>query len=295
MFRSLLGAVAILGALIAPAAAKDLGGVVIAAPGSNVVAGTKILFCPWDGQAANCEAYAPLEIRGGGTFKTFKMTGVPEGEYRILAYRDVNRSGEFDGGDEAALFSEYPYNEPRNVRPGRLDIALRLIPYDGDATQLLPGQRRDQQRFEGIIPVPASELVGRWGGTGPIANHYNTVTGAYAGTSWSSSGIEFRANGTYESADLFQGTSRCMVYVDKGRYRIAGGSILLTPTRLEQFVCGRGETTTTRSGSVGVTTTMAWRFYYYAGSGLKFQLIDRVKLRDERDWYYATDYTVGAR
>ena len=293
--RSFLCALGIAAAtLVPPALAKDMGGVIIAAPGSNSVVGAKVLFCPFDGQNANCDAYQPVVIRTGGVFATFKMTGVPEGEYRVLAYRDVNNSGDLDGGDEAALFSNYPYQEGANVRPGKLDIALRLIPYGGDSAELLPGRRQDQQRFEGIIPVAPSAIVGKWGGTGAIADNYNVVTGAYAGTSWSANGIEFRANGTYESASLFQGTSNCMVYVDKGRYSVAGDTIRLTPSRLEQFVCGRGDTTRTRPGNL-TTQNMAWRFYYYAGSGLKFQMIDRIKLRDDRDWFYATDYAVGAR
>jgi hypothetical protein len=273
--------------------AKDLGGVLIAAPGQSSVVGAQIEICPWDGRTARCEAYQPIVIRQGGVFATFKMTGLPDGEYRVIAYRDLNRSGGMDAGDEAALFSNYPYQDPANVRPGRLDVALRLIPYSGNPVELLPEGRADKERFEGVIGVAPSALVGRWGGTGAIADNYNTVTGAYVATTWSASGIEFRANGTYESANLFQGTSRCMVYVDKGRYSVSGATLRLTATRLEQFECGRANSTT-RSGTLG-STDHWWRFYYYAGSGLKLQIIAKSKLRDERDWYYATDYSVAAR
>lgn len=276
------------------AAAADIGGAIVAAPGSSTVVGTRVELCPMpDGAAqANCGALVPIYIRVGGAIGYFRFTGVTPGNYRIVTYRDLNGNGNMDAGDEAAVYTRYPSREPADVQPGRIDLAIRLIPYDGDANMLFEGRRRDGVTFTGTIPAERSLLVRRWGGTGPIADNYNSATGAFVATTWSANGIEFRANGTYESADLYQQTSRCMVYLDKGRYTVTGNRIRLTPTSLQQHRCGSAQVTN-RSGTLGATDYY-WRMQYYSGQSLNFEMIATSKFRDERDWYYATQYTATA-
>lgn len=278
-------------ALLCPltAAAADIGGAIVAAPGARSVAGTRVELCPLNGDQADCAANAPIIIQNGNAVGYFRFTGVMPGTYRLVAYRDLNRTGDMDAGDEAAVYTRYPNQEPADVQPGRLDVAIRLIPYNGDVNELFEGRRRDRVTFTGTIPADPALLVRRWGGTGPIADNYNTVTGAFVATTWSANGIEFRANGTYESADLYQQTSRCMVYIDKGRYTVSGNRIRLTPTAAQQHACGNARVTS-RPGASLASTDYLWRMQYYAGQSLNFELIAASKLRDERDWYYATQY-----
>jgi hypothetical protein len=282
--------------LLAPfaAAAADIGGAIVAAPGSTTVAGTTVEICPMPAGAtqANCGALQPIVIQNGGAIGYFRFTGVTPGMYRIVAYRDLNRTGDMDAGDEAAVYTRYPNQEPSDVQPGRVDVAIRLIPFSGDVNELFEGRRRDRATFTGTVPADPALLVRRWGGTGAIADNYNAVTGSFVGTTWSANGIEFRANGTYESADLYQQTSRCMVYIDKGRYTVAGNRIRLMPTTLQQHVCGSPQVTT-RPGTIAPADHV-WRMQYSSGQSLNFELIAASKLRDARDWYYATQYVATA-
>lgn len=275
------------------AEAADIGGAIVAAAGANSVAGTRVELCPLvAADQANCNAFAPIYVQTQGAFGYFKFRNVAPGAYRLVAYRDLNRTGDMDAGDEAAVYSRYPMQDPSDVEPGRLDVAIRLIPYNGDVNELFEARRGDRVTFTGTIPVAPALLVRRWGGSGPIANVYNSGTGAFVGTTWSANGIEFRANGTYESADLYQQTSRCTVFIDKGRYTITGNRLRLTPTALQQHACG-SPNVTTRSGN-RTPTDHYWRIQYYAGQSLAFEVIATNKFRDERDWYYATQYTVTA-
>lgn len=276
------------------AAAADIGGAVVAAPGASTVVGTRVELCPMPPGAAqaNCGALVPIMIKVGGAIGYFRFTGVTPGTYRIVVYRDLNGNTNMDAGDEAAVYTRYPNQEPADVQPGRTDIAIRLVPYNGDANTLFEGRRRDGLTLTGTIPIAPSLLVRRWGGTGPIADNYSTTTGAYVGTSWSSNGIQFRANGTYESADLYNQTSGCMVYLDKGRYTVTGNRIRLTPTSLQKHRCGSAQVSS-RTGTLG-PTEYYWRMQYYSGQSLNFEMIATTKFRDDRDWYYATQYTASA-
>ena len=274
------------------AEAADIGGAIVAAAGANSVAGTRVELCPLVADQANCNAFAPIYVQTQGALGYFKFRNVAPGAYRLVAYRDLNRTGDMDAGDEAAVYSRYPMQDPSDVEPGRLDVAIRLIPYNGDVSELFEGRRSDRVTFTGTIPVAPALLVRRWGGTGPIANVYNSGSGAFVGTTWSANGIEFRANGTYESADLYQQTSGCIVFIDKGRYAITGNRLRLTPTALQQHACG-SPNVTTRPGN-RTPTDHLWRIQYYAGQSLALEIIPVQKFRDERDWYYATQYTVTA-
>lgn len=274
--------------------AADIGGAIVAAPGSSTVVGTRVELCPMPSGAsqADCGALQPIMIQVGGAVGYFRFTGVSPGNYRIVAYRDLNRNGDMDAGDEAAVYTRYPNQEPSDVQPGRIDLAIRLIPYNGDVNQLFEGRRRDGVTFTGTLPAVPSLLVRRWGGTGPIADNYNAVTGAFVATTWSSNGIEFRANGTYESADLYQQTNRCTVFLDRGRYTITGNRIRLTPTSLQQHRCGSAQVAN-RPGTRSATDYY-WRVQYYSGQSLNFEMLQTSKFRDERDWYYATQYVASA-
>lgn len=292
VYRALSIAVAYLCVVLA-AHAADIGGAIVAAPGSNSVQGTRVELCPLlSTNEANCNAFAPIYVQSAGAFGYFRFRNVAPGTYRIVTYRDLNRSGDMDAGDEAAVYSRYPMQDPSDVEPGRLDVAIRLIPYGGDVNELFEARRSDRVTFTGTIPVVSSLLQRRWGGTGPIADVYNSGTGAFAGTTWSANGIEFRSNGTYESADLYQQTSRCTVFIDKGSYTISGNRLRLTPTTLQQHACGSRQVTA-RPGN-RTPTDYWWRIQYYAGQSLAFEMIAASKFRDERDWYYATQYTVTA-
>ena len=288
----LIGTLSLLMPLAAVAA--DIGGAIVAAPGSTTVAGTRVELCPMpDGAAqADCGALVPIMINVTGAVGYFRFTGVSPGNYRIVAYRDLNRNRDMDAGDEAAVYARYPNQDPADVQPGRTDVAIRLIPFNGDANTLFEGRRRDGVTFTGTVPFSPSLLVRRWGGTGPIADNYSTVTGAFVGTTWSANGIEFRANGTYESADLYNQTSGCMVYLDKGRYTVNGNRIRLTPTSLQKHRCGSAQVST-RTGTLG-PTDYYWRMQYYSGQSLNFEMLAVPKFRDDRDWYYATQYVASA-
>lgn len=190
---------------------------------------------------------AQVDARGA-----YSIEGLGAGPYVIIAWRDLNGSGELDAGDEGAIYTK-DGKAPTPLKPPQQRIDLRLRPYDGtDASLLAPRQAQ-----------PGS-VVGTWSMTSG-----STLAVTYI----------LKADGTYVYAyrvalTLQSGCTRAGVYTPphsllyiSGTYRVAGDRISFTPrtgTYTSDTACNKTERPTSPENLVPKTFT--WRLGEYAGS-----------------------------
>lgn len=189
---------------------------------------------------------------------TYRLEGLGAGPYVVIAWRDLNGSGELDAGDEGAIYSK-DGKTPTPLKPPQQGVDLRLRAYDGTDASLLSPPRQAQE---------TGSVVGAWSMTsGP------TVAVTYT----------IKPDGTYVYAyrialTLQSGCTRAGVYTPPysllyitGMYRVAGDRITFTPrtgTYTSDTACNKTERPTSPENMAPKTYT--WRVGEYAGSPALF-------------------------
>lgn len=186
---------------------------------------------------------SPMNARGSSA--PYKLEGLTAANaYLMIAWRDLNGSGEVDAGDELGVYSK-DGKTPALVKPPAQKIDLRLQAFDGDTDKLFS---RPQAQNPPVATPPASsptpsgvippELVGIWKGVDVPAEYRNVATGAFTGLSGWYGQLKLRANGRFEFEEYREGQiGNCLVRIvtrSAGTATVRGSEFALLPNETRE-------------------------------------------------------------
>ena len=179
------GSSLVLATQLTPAAAGTLSGSATA-PAGYAIDGTIAIACKRLGDECDTVGTVSVAFQGTGQTGTFALTGLMDVDYAVLAFKDVNNSGDVEAGDVVGAWLDAS-GELIWTRPGFAGspMELAVIPPDTQG----PGPTDAGSGTVTPTPLPAA-LVGSW----------TTVSSS------SATGYEFRADGTYTYAAYFRFT-----------------------------------------------------------------------------------------
>ena len=111
-----------------------VSGTVYAASGSNLQ-GANVIACLLENDECSDTRSSVQEITGGSSAR-YQLSNLEAGEsYLMLAWKDMNASGEVDAGDELGVYTRS--GKPALVAPPAAGIDLRMAKFNGDLDALL--------------------------------------------------------------------------------------------------------------------------------------------------------------
>ena len=114
--------------------AATVSGTVYAVAGGNLQ-GANVIACLLENDTCSDSRSSVQAISGGSSVK-YQLANLEVGEsYLMLAWKDVNASGEVDAGDELGVYTQG--GKPALVAPPVAGIDLRMAKFNGDLDALL--------------------------------------------------------------------------------------------------------------------------------------------------------------
>ena len=219
---------ALVGWLATAASAQDkyMGGTLALAPGISSAGSVVIYMCPVEpnGREA-CEQALAAAVDVDDGWGTFSIGPIPDLNYSVYAWRDVDGDRSVSVGDEWAIFNIYPNDKPA-VTPPTNGVALRLRRFDGSLQSVLIGKGVTTQSE--LINTRPETILGRFVlGSSPY-DTVNASTGTYLSTNFSSHNLMLNPDGTFEKTSVFNNGAGCSVFSATGRYAINASVIRFT-------------------------------------------------------------------
>jgi uncharacterized protein (DUF2141 family) len=150
----------------------SIAGTVFAASGSSVQ-NTVVIACLLENDDCSDSRSGVQQLSSNGSSATYQIGNLENATYLMLAWRDLNGSGEADAGDELGVYQQG--GKPTLLKPPVSRVDLRLQAFNGDLNALLaqadavaptpqpvsPAPVSSTSSFTGrVLPQPNSSLVG---------------------------------------------------------------------------------------------------------------------------------------
>jgi hypothetical protein len=223
--------------------AGAITGTVFAASGHDL-SNAVVIACFVANDTCDDKQSKAVAVSGKGSSAPYKLEGLSSASYLMIAWRDLNNSGEVDASDEIGVYSQ-DGKTPSLVKPPAQKIDLRLQAFDGDTDKLFsspqaqnppaPNPPASSPSASGAIPP---ELVGIWKGVDVPAEYRNVATGAFAGLSGWYGQLKLRADGRYEFEEYREGQiSNCRVTIltrSDGTATTRGTELALSPSDIRE-------------------------------------------------------------
>ncbi|PYE49422.1 hypothetical protein [Deinococcus yavapaiensis] len=110
---------------LATAAPLTLSGTVSAPSGGNVK-GTHVIACFPKGDACDEQFSVGTQVTASGPHAAFSLTVKKAGEYQLIAWKDMNGSGDMDDGDYSGFFSKAGSGTPGRVAAPGTNLAFSM-------------------------------------------------------------------------------------------------------------------------------------------------------------------------
>lgn len=177
---------------------RTIQGTVYAAPG-NDVSNTVVIACVVVKDECSDTLSKVAVIKDTGSSAPYRLEDVGAGPFLMIAWRDLNSTGEVDAGDEVGVYSQ-DAKQPALVSPPASKIDLRLKAFTGDLDALLAnieGANQTQPTPAPSPPQASGSIVGDWSTVELFADAVNADTGSYVGGNNSFTAAKFDAKGNY--------------------------------------------------------------------------------------------------
>ena len=207
-------------------------GIVYAAPGQDA-SSTVVIACMVVKDECSDTLSKLTVIKDSGPSAPYRLEGLGEGPFLMIAWRDLNATSALDAGDEVGVFSR-DGKTPTPVTPPASRIDLRLKAFGGDLDSLL-AKTEDLSQAQ-----PFGSIVGDWSTVELFADTVNENTGSYTGGNNSFTAAKFAANGHYTLIEYIYVTKRigCTDWIFTamtGTYRIEPKQIVFMPKTSNQI------------------------------------------------------------
>lgn len=114
---------------------SSISGTVTAPPGANI-SGTRVYAC-YDGDVP-CDRLAETTLTGGNNTSSYKLDGLPQGSYTVIAVKTSSANGEPTTGDLYGYFGRSE-GAPILVTPPQANVNIELLTLtENDSLQNLP-------------------------------------------------------------------------------------------------------------------------------------------------------------
>ena len=207
-------------------------GIVYAAPGQDA-SSTVVIACMVVKDECSDTLSKLTVIKDSGPSAPYRLEGLGEGPFLMIAWRDLNATSALDAGDEVGVFSR-DGKTPTPVTPPASRIDLRLKAFSGDLDSLL-AKTEDLSQAQ-----PFGSIVGDWSTVELFADTVNENTGSYAGGNNSFTAAKFDANGQYTLIEYIYVTKSigCTDWIfaaTTGTYRVEPEQIVFAPQTSNQI------------------------------------------------------------
>jgi hypothetical protein len=233
--------------------ARTIAGTVYALPGGSV-AGTLVIACVFANNTCDEQRSRYSKITQRGARAAYRIEGLGQGAFYVLAWRDLNGNKDADAGDEVGYFPDI--TTPRPVTPPARGIDVRLQKQTMQSSGAFgPQTSRGQPAPPPAAAPPAAapappassvapaELVGRWLLREATADNYNTATGGFASSDGRIYELVLTAQGGFLWSRFIQGTIRsCQRYVLQkleGSFSVSGAGIVFQSNRAREIFRSR--------------------------------------------------------
>jgi hypothetical protein len=200
----------------------------------------------------------------------YQLGNLSAGQYIVFLWRDTNNSGELEEDQDEVHYYAAGNEEVTLISPPAQNIDFNLV-----ATSA-PNP---------LTSTGTQELVGSWSSHDYFGTYVDAGTGAYAGDANTGNGVIFNADGTYSMMDYFNLDGICQWFRSSGTYQVNDNLISIQTLENEMSECGKAFET-----QPSETRYYLWRFNE-GDYGVRLELLDVDKYRDERDWFYANGYS----
>lgn len=239
----LIGAAVVCARAVQAQGAGTIAGTVFAASGHDL-SNAVVVACFVANDTCDEAKSKAAPVNAKGSSAPYKLDGLGADAYLMIAWRDLNGSGEVDAGDELGVYSK-DGKTPALVKPPASKIDLRLQAFDGDTDKLFSSPQAQNPPAPSppaaSPPVPGPippELVGIWKGVDVPAEYRNVATGAFAGLSGWYGQLKLRANARFEFEEYQEGQiSNCRVTIltrSAGTATVRGSELALSPSDVRE-------------------------------------------------------------
>lgn len=210
-------------------------GTVYAASGQDVSKAVVIACLVVNNDCDNAQSKAAA-VNGNGSSGTYQIEGLSAASYLVIAWRDLNGSGNVDAGDEVGVYSQ-DGKTPALVKPPAQKVDLRLHAYDGNATSLFAAP-------DAAARPSGSGAAGEWSTVGIGPDVVSSANGGFVGSNNSAAGLRLDDKGNYTLSEYIYvtqlgGCSNWIITTTTGSYRLTAQQIMFTPsTSYERYQSG---------------------------------------------------------
>jgi len=191
------------------------------------LSGTVVIACFVANDNCDEQQSKAVEVGAKGVYR---LEGLGDGPFLVIAWRDLNANGDLDAADEVGVYSKD--GKPALVKPQAQGINLRLQAFNGDADALFNPNPVAEQPPANTGRPAASSLVGEWYvGSPSTTDFYNPSTGGWAPASGNFTDYRFFPDGRYELNFLLRSSLyNCTTTIfasHAGVYQVKGNQVVL--------------------------------------------------------------------
>lgn len=158
--------------------AAMVSGTVFAVSGGDLQ-GANVIACLLENDTCS-DSRSVVQAVAGGLSAKYQLTNLEAGEsYLMLAWKDLNASGDVDAGDELGVYTKA--GKPALVAPPAAGIDLRMAKFSGDLDALLAQAEDNTAIAPAAPPAPASSGLTISGRVQPKAGGSTQATLVIAG------------------------------------------------------------------------------------------------------------------
>ncbi|WP_224998698.1 hypothetical protein [Cesiribacter sp. SM1] len=234
----------------------------VSVPAGASLGGTLVIACQWNGSECVEASSQVTEVAGNGTY-TF--SGLASKPFFVIAWQDLNESGEIDNGDLYGIHTSGGATASVLPPSGSIDIAMALISNQGNSGG-----------SSGNVPAA---LLGDWiMGTASPVDFYNPATGSWGAPSGKGLYLQLHADGSFALSTVIQVTNyNCTTQIAtfyRGAVVVEGVQLTLEPSYTRQKHHSNCYTHLNSDKEVPSTPLpFSWRMDEYANGADKLVLI----------------------